>query len=385
MPRPGDRAAPPGDLGAGEVTAAVSTWLARHLAPADPLIVACSGGADSLALAVATQQAVTAAVRAHPGVSRRRVLVGATVDHRLQSGSAERARSTADQLTDLGYQRTEVLTVDVSGPGGPEAAARRSRYAALRQLAEQLGTPDLPAAVLLAHTADDQAETVLLGLARGSGPRSIAGMRQWRPPWGRPLLGVSRATTQATCRMAGLAPWEDPHNSDPAFTRVRLRHEVLPLLEDVLGGGVRDALGRTAHLIAQDLQALDDLAAVLLERVKFADGSIDVTALAEHPAAIRARVLRTWSFDGGAGPLTYEHLSRMDRQLDRGGSPQVRLPGGFDAIRDGQVLRLHRHGGADGGVPAQWQAQRQYPGPTSEPSPIQPLSDPTRWESRDRS
>ena len=232
-----------------------------------------------------------------------------------------------------------------------------------------MGTPERPAAVLLAHTADDQAETVLLGLARGSGPRSIAGMRPWRPPWGRPLLGVPRATTEATCRLAGLTPWQDPHNNDPAFTRVRLRHEVLPLLENVLGEGVRDALGRTANLMAQDLQALDEMAAEVLERVKFADGSIDVPALAGHPAAIRTRVLRSWCQAGGAGQLTYEHLTRMDRQLDRGGARQVRLPGGFDAMKDAQLLILQRIGGADGGVPAQWQAHQEHAVQTSEPPP----------------
>ncbi len=383
--RPADRAVLPADLRAGEVAVAVATWLAQYTAPRDPLIVACSGGADSLALAVSTHLVVTAASRVDPGSNHRRVLVGATVDHGLQPGSADRARGTADLLTGLGYQRTEVLTVTVGGPGGPEAAARRARYLALQELAEQIGTPEQPCAVLLAHTADDQAETVLLGLARGSGPRSIAGMRPWRPPWGRPLLGVTRATTEATCRAAGLSPWQDPHNSDPAFTRVRLRREVLPLLEDVLGGGVRDALGRTADLMAQDLQALDDMAAAVFERVTLADGAIDAAALAGQPSAIRGRVLRAWSIAGGVGQLTYEHLTRMDHQLDRSGSPQVRLPGGFDVVKDGQLLRLLRIGVAEGGVSTQWQAQLRRQVQASSQYPIQPLSDPTRWESRDRS
>lgn len=378
MPRPGGGAALPEDLRAGEITAAVAVWLSRHSAPRDPLVVACSGGADSLALALATQLVVAAVAQANPGSSHRRVLVGATVDHRLQPGSAERAITTADQLTGLGYQRTEVLTVDVAGPGGPEAAARRARYGALGQLAERVGSADRPCAVLLAHTADDQAETVLLGLARGSGPRSIAGMRPWRPPWGRPLLGVTRAATEACCRLAGLAPWQDPHNVDPSFTRVRLRREVLPLLEDVLGGGVRDALARTAQLMAQDLQALDEMSTAVLDRVTFDDGSLDPTALTEHPVAIRSRVLRTWAIDGGAGPLTYEHLSRMDHQLGPGGPTQVRLPGGFDVVRIGPLLRLHRNGPAERGDPAQWQAQPEHLTKTSEA-----LSDPTRRESRD--
>jgi len=194
--------------------------------------------------------------------------------------------------------------------------------------------------VLLAHTADDQAETVLLGLARGSGPRSIAGMRPYRRPWGRPLLGVTRETTEAACRAAGLTPWQDPHNRDPAFTRVRLRREVLPLLEEVLGGGVRAALGRTAQLLAQDLDALDAIAAAVSMQACNADGSLDIAALAEQPAAVRTRVLREWATAGGAGPLTFDHLTRMDSQLAARGSSQVRVPGGLDVVRDGPALRL---------------------------------------------
>jgi tRNA(Ile)-lysidine synthase len=224
-----------------------------------------------------------------------------------------------------------------------EAAARRARYSALRRLIESLRPATQSAAVLLAHTADDQAETVLLGLGRGSGPRSIAGMRPWRPPWGRPLLGVSRADTEATCAAAGLSPWRDPHNDNPAFTRVRLRHEVLPLLDDVLGGGVRPALARTAALMAQDLDALDEIAAAVLAGVVAADGTIAVQALAAQPVAVIGRVLRRWAADGGAGPLTFDQLSRMVGQIsDPVGRPQVRITGGFDVLRAGGALRLVR-------------------------------------------
>lgn len=319
---------------------AVDRWLTVHRDAADPLIVACSGGTDSLALALATRDVVAHATAGH------RRLLGATVDHQLQSGSAGQAAATADQLAGIGYQQVEVLTVEVTGTGGPEAAARRARYAALRQLAGRVGQPDRPAAVLLAHTADDQAETVLLGLARGSGPRSIAGMRPWRSPWGRPLLEVSRTTTEATCLAAGLLPWQDPHNADPSFTRVRLRHEVLPLLEDVLNGGVRAALGRTASLMAQDLDALDEIAAVVLDRVVRADGSLDAKALSTQPAAVIGRVLRGWAAAGGAGPLSFEHLQRMVSQvLGRPGPAQVRVPGGFDVLLDGEAVLLMRPGG----------------------------------------
>ena len=310
---------------------ATRSWLAEHLSPIAPVVVACSGGADSLALAVACA--------ASSGIGRR--LVGATVDHRLQPGSAERAADTAEILAELGYADVRVLTVSVDGPGGLEAAARTARYTALRELADSVGASGPDAAVLLAHTADDQAETVLLGLARGSGPRSIAGMRAWRPPWGRPLLGLRRADTEQTCRSAGLTPWQDPHNSNPAFTRVRLRREVLPLLDDVLGGGVRPALARTAELMAQDLDALDQIAATVLARARTPDGSLDIAALRRQPAAIVGRVLRAWAMSGGSGPLTFDHLNRMTAQVASDDGPtQVRIPGLLDVIRAGGALRL---------------------------------------------
>ncbi len=315
------------------VRQAVRSFVRDHLAPGTPLVIACSGGTDSLALALAA--------RALPETFP---LVGATVDHGLQEGSAARAQATAVLLTELGYRRVDVLTVAVTGPGGPEAAARRARYRALGELATAVSGTGPPAAVLLAHTLDDQAETVLLGLARGSGPRSIAGMRPWRAPWGRPLLAVARSVTEVTCRAAGLAPWQDPHNVDPAFTRVRLRREVLPLLDDVLGGGARPALARTALLMAQDLDALDDIAARVAAIARLPDGTLSIKALLPHPPAIRGRVLRSWALEGGAGALDFDQLSRMAAAVaDPAGPPQIRVPGGFDVIRAGEVLRLARH------------------------------------------
>ena len=312
------------------VRAALDAWLRRHLAPDAPVIVACSGGADSLALAVAAVDC-----------ARSRPLFAAAVDHGLQPGSADRAQATVDTLRRLGFAEPTVLTTTVSGPGGMEAAARRARYRVLADHAARVAPNEGPCAVLLAHTADDQAETVLLGLARGSGPRSIAGMREWRAPWGRPLLGVRRVDTERACAAAGLRPWQDPHNTDPSFTRVRIRREVLPLMNDVLGGGVRDALVRTAELMALDLAGLDEIAATVLRRVLLADGSLDARALAEHPAAIVGRVLRGWAATAGTGALTFDQLGRMTRQvMDRSGPRQVRVPGGWDVVRVGDVIRL---------------------------------------------
>ncbi len=314
----------------GPVERAVRTWLAQHDPGDRPILVACSGGADSLALALALAR-VSAA---EPGDRR---IAAVTVDHGLQAGSAARAARVRSDLLTLGYPQVDVRTVRVAGPGGPEAAARRARYAALRESAAACGA----GAVLLAHTRDDQAETVLLGLARGSGPRSIAGMRPWREPWGRPLLDVGRADTEAACRAAGLRPWQDPHNRDRTFTRVRIRTEVLPLLEDVLGGGVAPALARTATLMADDLHGLDELAARADRECRRPDGALAADRLAGWPRAVRTRVLRRWAADHGVTTLTADHLHRLDRRVTiAGGHERVRLPGGFDAGRLGNRVHL---------------------------------------------
>ncbi|MGH4017392.1 MAG: tRNA lysidine(34) synthetase TilS, partial [Pseudonocardiaceae bacterium] len=227
---------------------AVRRFLAAH-GTGDVVAVACSGGGDSLALAAAT---VHCAQRSGMAVH------GLVVDHRLQPGSSRVAQTTADTLRVLGCTAVHVLEITVAGPGGLEAAARRARYAALRAAAPPGGL------VLLGHTLDDQAETVLLGLGRGSGPRSVAGMRELDPPWGRPLLGLRRSVTAAACAGLGLTPWVDPHNADSRFRRVRLRTEVLPLLEKVLSGGVAEALARTAAQLQEDLDLLDEQARALL-------------------------------------------------------------------------------------------------------------------------
>ncbi|EUA23612.1 tRNA(Ile)-lysidine synthetase [Mycobacterium xenopi 4042] len=169
-------------------------------------------------------------VGAHRGRGGLRPTTALIVDHGLQAGSAQVAATARRQAMELGCVDAQVLCVQVGADGGLEAAARAARYEAL-----QAARGDRP--VLLAHTLDDQAETVLLGLGRGSGARSIAGMRPHDPPWCRPLLGLRRAVTHAACDELGLAAWHDPHNSDRRFTRTRLRQEVLPLLEEVLGGG----------------------------------------------------------------------------------------------------------------------------------------------------
>lgn len=310
------------------VRAAVRSWMTEFGGSLARVSIACSGGADSLALALGAMAEIDDSM-----------LDAVTVDHQLQDGSADQAVRTAAQLQDIGYRDVRIDTVTVGSRGGPEAAARAARYQALLPGPGAAGA--VHHAVLLAHTADDQAETVLLGLGRGSGPRSIAGMSPWRRPWGRPLLGLRRLDNENACREAGLAFWTDPQNLDPAFTRVRLRREVLPLLEEVLGGGVRQALARTATLLAEDLQALDYLAARVLADVWQAGGVVDLDALGRHPVALRRRVLRAWADAVGAKALTSEHLLRLDAlATGRHGNAAVRLPGALDAVRTGTSLRM---------------------------------------------
>lgn len=256
----------------------------------DRWCVALSGGADSLALtAVAARIKPTTAL---------------IVDHRLQPDSATVAQTARQQALSLGCVAAQAITVDIGTQGGPEAAARTARYRALDGARD--GMP-----VLLGHTLDDQAETVLLGLGRGSGPRSIAGMRPWDPPWGRPLLGVRRAVTRAACAELGLAPWQDPHNFDRRFTRVRLREEILPMLEDVLGGGVAEALARTAGALRADTDTLDELADRALSEVR-SDDALDGAQVVQLPEALRLRVIRRWLLDGGAAGLTDKQIRAVD-------------------------------------------------------------------------
>lgn len=291
----------------------------RRALPSGPVLVACSGGADSLALAAAARF-----------VGRSVGLV--TVDHGLQEGSAARAADLAAWASAEGFDPVVVETVSVQGlPGGPEGAARTARYAALTAAAGRVGA----VAVLLGHTRDDQAETVLLALARGAGPRGLAGMPMRRGIFLRPLLDVARADTRKACAALGLAPWEDPHNADPSFARSRVRGAALPALVEALGPGVVANLARSAALIAADNEALDALAAT---RVTDALSISDLSGMAP---AVRRRVLHMWARRLGTagGALSHRHIDALDALVtDWHGQGAVHLPGGIRAVRDRGAL-----------------------------------------------
>ena len=282
------------------------------------LLVACSGGADSLALAFAAR---------YVAIRRYLEYAAIVIDHGLQDGSAEVAGRVRQQLERLGYLDVTVTTVEVDQTAtvGPEAAARQSRYGALDTEARARS-----ATVLLGHTIDDQAETVLLGLARGSGGRSLAGMAPRAGHLLRPFLDLRRATTEQACAELGLDFWQDPHNTDRRFTRVRVREMVLPTLESELGPGVTEALARTAELLRDDTELLDRLAA---EAYRTAEGlggtdTLDCAALESQPPALRRRILRLWLLAHGIGEITLRHISAVESLvIDWHGQKSIQVPG----------------------------------------------------------
>lgn len=296
----------------------------------EQVLVACSGGPDSLALAaVAAYFARRGHVDGHP------VSVGAVVvDHQLQQGSADVAAKTAAMLEELGLSPVVVRAVHVATTGvGPEAAARDARHAALESVADDVGA----GAILLGHTLDDQAEQVLLGLARGSGTRSLAGMRPVRDRLLRPFLGLRRAETLEICEVEGLDPWHDPSNADPAFARSRTRVEVLPLLEEKLGPGVAESLARTASILQLDADYLEDVANTtyeLLAQRSESDVTLPEEELRALAPAIRYRVIAKAAAAVGGQQPSYQRLLAAEALLRRKGSAgPVELPGGVSVYR----------------------------------------------------
>jgi tRNA(Ile)-lysidine synthase len=295
-------------------------WMRHGVVSGDRILVACSGGADSLALAAAS---------VFEG-SRIGVLVGAViVEHGLQPETKALAEATAKTLTELGASPVEVRAVKVAKTkaGGPEAAARTARYAALDAAADELGAKF----VMLAHTLNDQAETVLLGLARGSGNRSLNAMAEANGRYLRPLLGIERQTTVAFCEDSGLNAWHDPHNKDNKFARVRARQNVMPVLESELGPGIAQALARTAEQLREDEAVLAPLAQNFFDSfVSLKATSIEI-ALAEFeaaPLAIRHRVIAMALTVLQAPEFARVHIRAIDALVDEWhGQKPLSLPG----------------------------------------------------------
>ena len=300
----------------------------ENLTAGDSAIVAVSGGADSLALAYALIKEV-------PDLAI--TLIAVTVDHQLQSGSGDQAKKAQEQLKAMGYQEVIIEKVSVVEKSGIEADARTARYAALDAIAHAYGASQ----IFLGHTRDDQAETVLLGLARGSGTRSLSGMATVNGKYARPFLQLTRLQTVAACAEAEITPWNDPHNANEKFSRVRVRNKVMPVMEEEIGPGIAAALARSAAILRDDADALDEMAQAVISRVDLSD--LDCAALAELPRAIRSRILRAAIYAAGApsGSVSADHLSGVEALVTSWrGQGEASLPGGVKVARISGRLSL---------------------------------------------
>jgi tRNA(Ile)-lysidine synthase len=308
---------------------AVRAWLEKFEA-GGKILVAVSGGADSLALAYALSvESEKLAIS----------VVGVTVDHQLQSASSSQAEKVVDQLAKFGLTcAIKRVTVDIKE--GLEASARKVRYEVINEMAIQ----ENAVAVFLGHTKDDQAETVLLGLARGSGTRSLSGMAEHNGIYIRPLLEITRIQNEQFCKEVGLDYWNDPHNQDLQFARVRVRNEALPVLEKSIGPGISDALARSAHLLRDDADALDSWAQSEVTHLNLQD--LDCSHLQALPRAIRTRILRSAIYAAGApsGSVSADHVSEVEALISAwNGQGALNLPGGVRVERISGRLSLSPH------------------------------------------
>jgi tRNA(Ile)-lysidine synthase len=298
-----------------------------HTKPGQKLLVAVSGGADSLALASATEfEAKKLGLK----------IAAAVIDHSLQKDSDKVAAQTAKTLALLGFEEVVVKKVSVGKAGGPEAAARTARYSALETLRQQTKSHF----TVLGHTSSDQAETVLLGLVRGSGSKSLSGMSEKTGLLLRPLLVVDRATTEAFCKDSGIKYWLDPQNKDEKFLRVMIRKHVLPFLEKQLGGSVAASLVRTSDQLREDNTYLESQADKSFKRyakVSASGISFDAQLIGKLPSAILHRVIKM-ALDGFGSESSRTHvLAVSDLILSWHGQKPLALPG-VRVVRKGNTI-----------------------------------------------
>ena len=311
----------------GLIRLAVRNCLTSNTKPGQKLLIAVSGGADSLALAAACEfEAKKLKVK----------IAAAVIDHSLQNNSDKVAAQTAKTLAALGFEEVVVKKIAVGKAGGPEAAARTARYTALETIRQKTKSNF----VVLGHTASDQAETVLLGLVRGSGSKSLSGMSEKTGLLLRPLLGIERATTEAFCKDSGIKYWSDPQNKDEKFLRVMIRKHVLPFLEKQLGGSVAASLVRTADQLREDNTYLESQADKSFKKYAKVSGSgisFDAKAIEKLPAAILNRVIKK-ALDGFGSESSRTHvLAVSDLVLSWHGQKPLALPG-VRVVRKGNTI-----------------------------------------------
>ena len=311
----------------GLIRLAVRTSLTSNTKPGQKLLIAVSGGADSLALAAACEfEAKKLGLK----------IAAAVIDHSLQKGSDKVAAQTANTLSALGFEEVVVKKIAVGKAGGPEAAARTARYTALETIRQKTKSHY----IVLGHTSSDQAETVLLGLVRGSGSKSLSGMSEKTGFLLRPLLGIERATTEAFCKDSGIKYWSDPQNKDEKFLRVMIRKHVLPFLEKQLGGSVAASLVRTSDQLREDNSYLESQADKSFKKYAKVSGSgisFDAKAIEKLPAAILNRVIKK-ALDGFGSESSRTHvLAVSDLVLSWHGQKPLALPG-VRVVRKGNTI-----------------------------------------------
>jgi tRNA(Ile)-lysidine synthase len=303
--------------------------LAANTKPGQKLLIAVSGGADSMALASATL---------FESKKLQLQIATVTIDHGLQKASAKVTEQTLEKLQKIGLTETWSKKVKVGTKGGPEAAARAARYEAL----ESIRVESKSDFIVLGHTANDQAETVLLGLTRGSGAKSLSGMSVRSERLLRPLLSIERKTTEQFCKDEKISPWQDPQNKDLKFLRVRIRKVVLPFLEKQLGNGIFSNLIRTSSQLQEDDQYLGQVAAKAFKKVAKAGSnslSLSQPDLVKLPDAIRNRVIKS-AIDYFEVESSRVHvLAVVDLVLNWHGQKPLTLPG-VRVERKGKTITL---------------------------------------------
>ena len=318
------------------------------------IVIGVSGGADSTALFLALDELTK-------NDKLQAQLIVAHLDHGLREGSAADARWVTQLAKDLGHKvvigKAQLKTVAGKPVANLEQAARMKRYDFLLRTA----TRNKSQLVLTAHTLDDQAETVLLRLLRGSAAEGLSGTLAVRPikdespvKLARPLLAwARRSDTEEYCRVLGVEFRVDEMNDDESFSRVRIRKQLLPLMES-FNNRIVEALGRTASLLGEDATVLSDQAVELLklatgklasaqpENLETKLPALSVKVLSQAPAAVRRRALRRWLADGRGNLLRLEmsHLLAVEKLLTGRGGSIVELPGGFRVTRNGQFLKV---------------------------------------------
>jgi len=264
-------------------------------------------------------------------------IIPVVVDHGLQINSAEVATSVVAKLKNLGFEDVFSARAHVTMQDGIEASARRARYQVFQQALDTYSST----VFFLGHTLDDQAETVLLGLARGSGTKSLSGMPEVIGPFIRPLLRIESATTDAACVEYGIEIWNDPHNLNEDFRRVRVRKNILPAMEENLGPGISDALARSARLLREDATALDEWAARIYGELD--PKNLDIEVLSGLPKAVRSRVIRMAIYAAGApsGSISADHIVPIEALVTNWrGQGAADLPGGVKVARISGRLSL---------------------------------------------